>query len=235
VVTARKDARTPGEYVDPLRKGVANTNVLVHVPSLVDYGPLQPRACVERFGFAPWGETEQALELLADTSWMRQFNVGWVLLCEPHWPAPDGCELVTTTDGGMRLYRNPTAPGPAFLADPARRGAVRYGEHSPHHFTTRVDTWPSTTDSPPARLVVSRLALPGWRASLEGRTVEPQVAEGLLLAIDIPPGRPLVIEWTYVPPGLTDGAIISVLSVLALVTTALLARKPTGREPLGRV
>ena len=225
VVTARKDAKTPGEYVDSLRKGVANTNVLVQVASLVDYGPLQPRRLVQRFGFAPWGETERAAELFADTSWMRWFNVGWILLCEPHWSAPAGCELTTTTPDGLRLYRNPTAPGPAFFADPTQPGAVHYTEQAPYRFVTRVDTWPASPDGPPVRLIVSKLALPGWRASINGRSIAPQAAEGLLLAIDVPPGEALEIEWTYTPPGLLAGAIISGLSALALALFVLLDRR----------
>ncbi|MBU0640647.1 MAG: hypothetical protein KKB50_17430 [Planctomycetes bacterium] len=240
VVTRRAEG-TPGEYIKPLAKMVANTNMLAHVQSLTDYGPLQPKRITRRFGFAPWGETERASELLTDTSWMRLYDVGWVLLCEPEWPAPQGCELVCTTPSGMRLFHNPLADGPAFFERAEQPGAIHFMEHGPNAFTTRVDTWPAgerwaasrTADVAEPRLIVARLALPGWQACVAGEPVPVELVDGLLPAVRLPAGQNLAITWEYTPPGLLAGALISLVSAALLVLFALPYRRSNVRDTGG--
>jgi hypothetical protein len=235
VVTARH-GWTPGEYIDPVEKAVANTNVLQHIATLTDYGPLQPRSIEQQFRFAPWGEAQDAKRLLADSQWMRLYDVGWILLCDDEWPAPEGCEPETTTAAGWRLYRNPAAAGWAAFDTPAQVGAARFERKSPAAFTTWADTWPTTaqlngreaSQSPPEtwpRLVVSQLALPGWTARVDGRPVGFDTAAGALLSIRVPPGEARQVEWSYFPPGLIMGGIISLLSIAALVVTPFLSTR----------
>jgi hypothetical protein len=216
---------------------VANINVLDHLPSLTHYGPLQPKVLHARLPFEPWGELPQAERWLRDTSWMQRLNVGWVLLCEQRWPAPVDAELITTTADGFRLYRYPHTRGSAFLDDPTRPGAVRYVEMSPSSFVTRIDTWRPDIDSArdpdrPAkrRVVVSRLALPGWRAHANGEPLAVHATEDGLLAVETAGGNSARIVWSYRPPGLLAGAAISGLSVAALVYFAL-TRQRSRRRP----
>jgi hypothetical protein len=248
VVTGRQ-GRLPGEYVRPVEKAVANTNILRHIASLTDYGPLQPGCLQARFGFKPWGEAPEAARLLTDTTWMRLYNVGWILLCDQQWPAPAGCDLNTITADGWRLYRNPTAAGDALLEDPTQPGAVRVCPEGPTRLTVWVDTWPTTGPADVAtaasgpwqdwpRLVVSRLALPGWTARCDGRPMPiEQVADGLI-GVRVPPGQAVEIRFNYSPPGLYLGMVISLLSALVLATFVLgslsagvRVRPPRRRKP----
>jgi len=216
IVTARSD-RLPGEYVRSIDRGVANTNILDGFATLTDYGPLQPRAFARRFGFEPWGEHKHPDELLSDTGWMSQCDVGWILLCDRGLPAPAGCVEVMDTDD-MRLFRNPDVRGPTFLVEGSLPHVLRTETHSPYHFTTTVDF--ATSSPRPAhstRLVATRLALPGWTASVNGRQVDTTRHADLLLAIDVPADGLVKVEWRYYPPGLTTGLIATTATGLVLL------------------
>lgn len=229
VVTGRH-GHTPGEYVEPVEKAVADTNMLRQIVALTDYGPLQPRTTVWKFGFKPWGETDDAAALLSDTSWMRLYNVGWILLCDAYWPAPADCELLATTPAGWRLYRNAYAAGWACFEAPDQPGAVVYERCGPSKFIARVDSWPTKSaprrpareSGDPAlwpRLVVSQLALPGWTAQVDGQPAPLELVDGLLLGVRVPPGEALDVVWSYFPPGLRAGAVISLLSAAVLAVS----------------
>ncbi len=230
VVTGRQDHK-PGEYADPIGKAVADTNILREITTLTDYGPLQPRAIVERFGFKPWGETDEATSLLADTRWMRLYDVGWILLCDGDRPPPADCDLFATTAAGWRVFHNPTACGWAFFEAPDQPGAVHYVRHSPARFTTWADTWPSqasrNTKGAAAqeqnwpRLVVSQLALPGWSARLNGQPATIETIDGVLMGVRVPPGAAVEIAWSYNPPGWWAGAAISLVCAAVLVAAVL--------------
>lgn len=229
VVTDRAASLVPGEYVQPVDKAVANTNILRHIRTLTDYGPLQPRSIADRFGFKPWGESTRADELLADTRWMRAYDVGWLLVCDEQRTAPAGCRLHTITPQGWRLYHNPTAGGLAMLENAAQPGVVRVESHSPAHVTTVVDTWaPPGSDDTPPRLVLSRAALPGWSAYVDGRRVRTETVDGVLLGLSIPRGRVLTIEWRYFPPGLGTGAAITLITLGLLVAAVGFSRGRSG-------
>ncbi|MCH8806956.1 MAG: hypothetical protein IH986_12815 [Planctomycetes bacterium] len=230
VVTAHSQRDGPGEYRNSLGKRTANTNALVQVRSLTDYGPLQPRALQARFAFTPWGESANARELLAETTWMRSYNVGWILLCEPEWPAPVGCDLITTTADGMRLYQNPSAEGPAFLADPSQLVAIRHFEHTPYSWTTIIDAAGSRSNkNGDAWLIVSNLALPGWHAVVDGAPATIEPFDPALLAVRVPAGRPVEIRWSYFPPGLRIGAAVSTVSAFVLGCCVVAAARKRDR------
>lgn len=233
VVTGRQDGK-PGEYVDPLAKAASNTNILRGIKSLTDYGPLQPLPFFRRFGFKPWGESENPAPLLADTRWMRLYNVGWVLLCDDRWPPPADCHLATTTRQGWRLYRNPAAAGPVVFERTDQPGAVRVVKETGGGLAVAVDTWPtgdpgvaetrSVADLP--RVVISRVALPGWQILVDGEPVAAETVDGVLLGVRVPPGRAAEITCTYCPPGLATGAAVSVgCAVLLLAAAAWCARR----------
>jgi hypothetical protein len=241
-VTSRQGG-TPGEYIDSVAKAAANSNIFARVPALTDYGPLHPRAWVAELGFAPWGETEKAVELLRAAGWMRLFDVGWVLVCDGGLPAPDGGELIARTGAGWRLYRVPHAGGTAMFEDASVPGIVQVVSDEPERVVLSVDTWPPRRGRTHERLLVSRLAAPGWRAkfserdaaldwsvrvrragwgvdvsigAVPSREIALGSAAGGLLAVEIPVGRPLRVEFRYFPAGLELGAVISLVTALGM-------------------
>ncbi len=212
-------AETSGVYSEPVSKGAANTNVLIGRPALTDYGPLQPVLYYETFRFAPWGSPEDAERLLGDVELMRACNVGWVLVASPQFPPPAGGELVVRTSGGLRLYRLGGSRRYAWIEGEGSRVEVERvcnGE-----FRVRVaGVEPSGAER---RLVVSHVALPGWRARRsDGTEIPIEVAHGALMAVRLAApaaaakgGHEISVTWTYETPGLRAGAVTSVFALLA--------------------
>ncbi len=232
---------TAGIYCNPLGKLAANCNGLLGIAALSDYGPLQPRSLQPRFGFMPWGVSEKAAELLADTRWMRAFNVGWVLVCGPAEMQVAGCDEQEFGPTGWRLYHNPSAAGMAMMEDPTRPASVVCRERSNSRFEVMVDTWPmgeakkgrskAAAASEGPRVVISRLALPGWTAWVDGRPAGIETAYGGLMAVRVPWGGPVRIDFKYFPPGLFEGAVLTGITAAAL----LIAAVPAGGRRRARV
>jgi hypothetical protein len=71
----------------------------------------------------------------------------------------------------------------------------------------------------PGRLVVADLAYPGWKVSIDGRAVK-ALAAGDLRAVEVPAGARRV-TWTFTPPGVRAGWIISLLALALAIGLAL--------------
>ena len=69
--------------------------------------------------------------------------------------------------------------------------------------------------SRPAVLMVSTAWLPGWSARVNGRDAPVARADGLVLAVPVPEGESTV-ELVFHPPGLANGAAISLVSLAVL-------------------
>jgi hypothetical protein len=80
------------------------------------------------------------------------------------------------------------------------------------------------TPSADGLLVLSDTFYPGWRATVDGSEVEIFRANGLFRAVRIPAG-PHRVVFEYAPRSLRRGAWLSGLSLLALATVPLLARR----------
>lgn len=227
VTTRASDSMLPGEYIDPISKGAANTNILDGYLTLTDYGPLMPRGFRERFGFEVWGEKKRPEELLSDTAWMRKYHVGWVLLTDSRLPAPDDCEPLLVTRAGYRLFRYPHCGEPAFLEDAAIPAALRHEVLSPTHMRTTCSV-PGDVAGP-LRLVASYCALRGWRASVNGVPTPVTTSDHALLAVELPTsglppeGGAYQVEWTYEQPGLAVGTGIALVTALLLALDALMS------------
>lgn len=212
---------TAGVYRDALRKGAANSNVLLRIPGVTDYGPLQPRVLQPLFQFAPWGVTPAAGRLLTESAWMRACNVGWVLVCDAGWPAPAEGELVRTTPAGWRLYRVPMAGGFACFEDASVAGAVHVRAETPYRWITRVDSYAPGVLRDRVRVILSQVAIPGWQAWADGRPVRVGASREGLLAVEVPFGGPVEIVWAYFPPWLVPGAWITAATTIGLVTVGV--------------
>lgn len=222
VVAVRDSVGRPGEYVNSVARGVANTNILDEIQALTDYGPLQPRHWRERFGFRPWGECERPDELLAAGRALRRLNVGWVLLCSDTLTEPDGGRRVVTTRSGWRLFRLEGGAGSAYLDDPSEAAAIDVRESAPSRFTVVVHRGsPGRSASGPARLVASRLWTGGWSATVNGQPAAIERTDELLMAVTLSGSEPSEVQWHYWPPGLTAGAFVSGLTGLVLLVWAM--------------
>jgi Bacterial membrane protein YfhO len=78
-----------------------------------------------------------------------------------------------------------------------------------------IDT-PSATSG---RLVLADPAYPGWKVSVDGHAATSRVSRGIFRAVDLPAGAHRVV-WTFEPPRLKIGAIISITALLALLGVA---------------
>jgi hypothetical protein len=163
--------------------------------------------------------------------------IGWTLDVPAGEPLPS--QRLATPGGEAWLARQAGSAGrfggsdrgQAFFEDATQPGAVRYIEKTPHSFVTRIDTWPLDAKSGGAlekaarvRVVVSRPALPGWKARSNDHPLEVSANEDGLLVASVPAGTPLEIEWSYSPPGLYVGAGITVLTGVLLACAALYDR-----------
>ena len=76
-----------------------------------------------------------------------------------------------------------------------------------------------TPDSAAGRLVLADPAYPGWKVSVDGHAATSLVSRGIFRAVDLPSGAHRVV-WTFDPPRLRIGAIISGAALVALVVVA---------------
>jgi hypothetical protein len=80
-----------------------------------------------------------------------------------------------------------------------------------------------------AWLVVSQAAIPGWRATVDGRRTPIAIADGVLIAVRIPPGGRLV-DLRYRPLGWRIGWPISLLTAIALLGGLITRRRRRAQE-----
>ncbi|MEB2344390.1 MAG: YfhO family protein [Deltaproteobacteria bacterium] len=154
------------------------------------------------------------------------------LVSEARVLAPDAM-LATLVDGGLDfrrtvwLERMPAAAGPG-SPGAAPVGSAEIRVYEPERVTVAVRS------DREAFLVLSDTYFPGWVARVGGEPVEILRAYGLYRAVPVPAGEHLV-EFTYRPASLVTGAWLSLLSLAALATVALAARRgrPRARSPQG--
>jgi len=163
--------------------------------------------------------------------------IGWTLDIPADQP-PLSARLATLSREAWLAHAKPGAErvgsddrGQAFFEDATQPGAVHYIEKTPHSFVTRIDTWPpvashSAQSHRPkcVRVVVSRAALPGWKAHSEHGALEVGATEEGMLVASVPVGGPLEVEWSYAPPRLHAGAAITTVTAILLACGALLGR-----------
>lgn len=211
VVTGRH-AGVPGEYVDSIGKCAANTNILNYLETLTDYGPLQPNFVPPELQFKPWGEAEQAVELLQSSDWMQAVGVQWVLLCEPDLPAPSGA-LVATLPAGYRLFRTiDDVPEVRVKGLPAGT-QLEFREWTSNELVVSLIRDGGNDGSAivpiSVRVIIPRLAWSGWSVR-SGDVLIPidRTPEGLI-SFTLDTERTRMAGLVFVPPGLLIGAAIS--------------------------
>jgi hypothetical protein len=86
-----------------------------------------------------------------------------------------------------------------------------------------------TDSSGPSLLVLSEIALPGWRARVDGHDVEWRRVNYMLRAVTLGGGRHTV-EFRYRPSSIAAGAAVSLTTALALVLIFLFAGRRRNRQ-----
>jgi hypothetical protein len=83
------------------------------------------------------------------------------------------------------------------------------------------------------RVIRSVAAIPGWSATWRTRSGKPVPlaigADGLIQAVDVPPGKG-ILSWTYISPGFRAGLALSLgAAALLLLLVAVACRRPARR------
>ena len=76
-----------------------------------------------------------------------------------------------------------------------------------------------TPNADSGRLVLADPAYPGWKVSVDGHSAKSVVSRGIFRAVDLPAGAHHVV-WTFEPPRLRIGALVSLIALLALLGVA---------------
>lgn len=134
-----------------------------------------------------------------------------------------GCELEELYRGpDGRILRNRSALPRARFA--VADGTVRIGERS----STR---WRLETDSPSGGMVVvANPYFPGWRARVDGRPVELDLAPGEAIRLAVPAGSHTV-ELVYRPRSFLVGLILAGVALALAVAWAVWPRRPAASRP----
>jgi hypothetical protein len=182
--------------------------------------------------------------------WLRHAGVTHILALDPHpaWP----CELVWAGYDPMLhrlLARNPQQPlwlyrlkgalGRAywFPAEPDVRAAGAEGDGEVERVISDVTVTSNrvqlAVDLPVrATVVLSDLAYPGWRVSVDGALVESATHRQMYRSVTVGPGQHTV-RWEYRPPYVGWGIVLSGLSgLLALGIGLQLGRSVPGNHAL---
>lgn len=129
-------------------------------------------------------------------------SVGWFL--RRGKPAADGTEVILAT-------QNPRAfPLAYFYSETTRivRGATALAMNTS---SARI-----LVDAPTAgAVVITQNDARGWRVTVDGNRENPRKS-GLFRAVSVSPGRHLV-EWTYRPPSLLIGAVVTLLALVRML------------------
>jgi len=154
--------------------------------------------------------------------WLDRLGVRWIV-AGPGEPPPDPRWRLAYAGAEGQVYERPGALSLVRLE--GTDGEARVETREPGRWEI---AWRTTGR---ARLVVAETWDRGWTARKDGRQVPLVTADGALLGVDLGPGTGRV-ELRYRPPGLVAGAVLTGLTLLTLLGTAI-RRGPLPR-PLSR-
>jgi hypothetical protein len=207
-----------------------NTNIPFGIHEFAEYDPIAPLAY-----FTEWSAINHTSSGLsgdyvftpgiASATVARRYGISYVL--ERHGdPGPSGAVFVTRL-GNEDLYRIPGAAAATLVPSASSTGwpsTDAPGKAVPVE-------WPGPSE---ARVVtkassaqVLRLrvgSFPGWHATIDGRPLALTPYLSMMLQARIPPGRHVIVL-QYWPHRFTEGIVLAVLTVVALVIAAFVARR----------
>jgi hypothetical protein len=157
----------------------------------------------------PDGEVRLNWHPAIDASALGLLNVERIVSAYP-LDAPD-LELLTQEDGQW-IYRNLQARPRAWLESEETSAGEWHSaaafEWTPNRIRIRVDG--------PGRLVLSEIAYPGWRASVDGTSAPVETHAGILRSVELAAGEHEVVL-KFVPGTLVWGCALCLLALLALL------------------
>jgi hypothetical protein len=205
-----------------------NANILYGVHQLDVYDASSPSAL-----FASWQDATgtaagvpffyQFCPQITTSQQARLYGVGWVL-SKSGTPGPSGSIRVGTIDDEA-IYRIPGAAAATLVATrPGARSPTLGAPGAPVGVAhPNPSTWRMTTRSTrPTVLRLRLLNVPGWHATIDGRSSATVPFAGVMLQLRVPPGHHTVVL-TYWPRSFSVGLILAAVALVVLVAVMLLS------------
>jgi hypothetical protein len=190
---------------------------------IAEYGDLDP-VIPQAYFTSPHGVSHYEPDI-DSASLAREYGIEWIL--QPplvHLAPPPGTHYVGSF-AGERLYAVPNSTRFSVIADRGS-GASEPASSIRHPVTS---SWTFTIHaSTPSRLVMRVTNLPGWHASIDGRTLALSPYKDLMLQAAVPVGRHVIHLW-YLPGRLVIGTWLALATLGALLAWAIwprVRRKP---------
>jgi hypothetical protein len=226
-------------YDTPTLGILPNVNVALGVRELAVYDPIIPKAFFSAWRQAtgePGGPAKAPLifcPAVTSVALARRYGVGYIL--EPSDARGPSGSVLAAQIGNEGVWRVPGA-APATLsplvsdgslpADDAPGTAVAVAHPGPAQ-------WDVVTDR--ARPQVLRLRLsdvPGWHATIDGRSLALSSYAGVMLQARVPAGRHR-IELHYWPERFTAGLVVATVTLVLLLVTLVLSRTRRPKHAAG--
>ena len=156
--------------------------------------------------------------------------LGWmnVSVVVARWPLRDARLVQVGIVDGTYIYKNTADAGPGYLVAAGPGGNVPSLAQM-----QRLDVAVTVMNQTPALstfafssstggyFVIADPVFPGWTAELDGRTVPVEQIAGALPAIKVGPGKH-VLSYRYAPSSVRNGAILSLIGLLAALACFLI-------------
>ena len=217
-----------GQPAYPEDRGImVNANLLYDIQEFGAYDPVLPHAYFELYGtpvseYAAIGDVLNASITSARAA--RLYGVRYVLE-RSGVSGPKGSVFVRKL-GDEDLYRIPGATA-ATLVGLRPNGSLpgMYASGAPVSVThPSPRAWKMITHSTAPSVLRLRLTnVPGWRATIDGKSVDIDPFARIMLQVRIPPGRH-VVELQYWPESLSVGIVLAVGAACGLAILLTVAR-----------
>ena len=149
--------------------------------------------------------------------------LGWmnISVVVSRWPLHDTRLVQVGVVDGTYIYKNTADAGPGYLVEAGPDGNVPSLDQMQRldvavtlmNQTPELSTFAFSTGTA-GYFVIATPVFPGWTAELDGRVVPVEQIAGVLPAIKVGPGRH-VLSYSYAPSSVRNGAILSLVGLLA--------------------
>ena len=216
-----------GQPTYPSDLGImVNANLLYDIQEFGAYDPVLPHAYFSLYG-TPVSEFAEIGDILNPgiTSAQAARLYGIRYLLEPSGvPGPKGSVFVRSL-GDEDLYRVPGATAATLVGlepNGSLPGMYASGAHVKVTHPSP-SAWKMVTNSTAPSVLRLRLTnVPGWRATIDGKSVDVHPFARIMLQVRVPPGRH-VVELQYWPKALSIGIALAVGAAVGLALLLILA------------